>query len=229
MFWRGGFPGYSFELSPQAQETNPAGMTDIQKADLKEQMRLYAEGLQRMVYLGAITMKDHSPQVADPSGHLDWHIKLIALALGVPYRVLLGTEEAKLAGAQDKDAWNERINRRRLNYLNGMILRPFINRLIYLGCLPQPVNFIIDWPDIDAPTDSEIADTALKLTDALAKYAAGEVYRFFPPKEYYTMILKLSMAEAEAIDAAAFEQEKLLSLDETNTDDNQDDNTDITE
>ncbi len=232
MFWRGGFPGYSFELSPQAQETNPSGMTDTQKTELKEQMRLYAEGLQRMLFLGAITMKDHAPQVADPSGHLDWHIKLIALALGVPYRILLGTEEAKLAGSQDKTAWNERVNRRRLNYINGMVLRPFIDRLIYLGCLPQPVEYFIEWPPIDSPTENEIADTAVKMTDALSKYAAGEVYRFFPPKEYYTMILKLTQEEAEAIDKAAFEQEAILALeekdnpDDNNNDDNSNDNND---
>ena len=55
------------------------------------------------------------------------------MAYGVPYRILVGSEEAKLASSQDKRTWNERVQKRRDNYLTPMVVRPFVDRLIALG------------------------------------------------------------------------------------------------
>jgi hypothetical protein len=207
MFWKGGFPGYAFELTPEA-----IAMGGEMDADsIKEQMLLWSQGLQRWIALQGVTTKSLAAQVSDPTGHVDVHFKLIAVSLGVPYRVLLGSEEAKLASTQDKRTWNNRVARRQNFYLTPMVVRPFIDRLIAIGCLPEPKEYSVKWPDLNAATDDDIAKIALNRTEAFAKYTAGGVAELIGPREYLTQIHKLAETEVEAIlkdqSAAEFDME----------------------
>jgi hypothetical protein len=195
MFWKGGFPGYAFELTPEAITMG----AEMDAESIKEQMLLWSQGLQRWIALQGVTTKSLAAQVSDPTGHVDVHFKLIAVSLGVPYRVLLGSEEAKLASTQDKRTWNNRVARRQNFYLTPMVLRPFIDRLIALGCLPQPKEYSVKWPDLNAATDDDIAKVALNRTEAFAKYTAGGVAALISPRQYLTQIHKLGETEVEAI------------------------------
>jgi hypothetical protein len=206
MFWKGGFPGYLFELSPEAIQLG----AELDVDSIKEQLKLYFDGLQRYLGLqGGVTGKSLSPQVADPVGHVDIQLKLIALSLGVPYRLLLGTEEAKLASVQDKRTWNSRVARRQINYLTPMVVRPFVDRLVGLGVLPTPEQYVVDWPDLNATTDDDIAKVALNRTDAFAKYVQGDVHMLMSPREYLTVVHKMTEAEADAVlkEAEKFERQ----------------------
>jgi hypothetical protein len=208
MFWKGGFPGYSFELPIEAVEMGAS--LDIES--VKEQLRLYFEGLQRYIGLeGGVSAKSLAQQIADPTGHMDIQLKLVALSLGVPYRVLLGTEEAKLASVQDKRTWNSRIARRQKSYLTPMLVRPFVDRLVSLGVLPMPDQYIVNWPDLNATTDDDIAKVALNRTDAFAKYVQGGVDALIPPREYLTVVQKMSDKEVDNILNAAEQYEESLT------------------
>jgi len=195
MFWKGGFPGYAMELTPEAI----AAGAEIDTESVKEQMVAYSTGLQRWLSLQGVTVKSLNPQVSDPTGHVDIHFKLVAVSLGVPYRVLLGSEEAKLASVQDKRTWNNRVARRQNNYLSPLLLRPFIDRLIAVGCLPIPKQYVVVWPDLNAATDDDISKIALSRTEAFAKYVAGGVDALVPPLQYFTKIHKMTDEEAQAI------------------------------
>ena len=195
MFWKGGFPGYAFELSPEAAQMG----AELDTESIKEQMTLWATGLQRWLSVQGVTTKSLSPQVADPSGHVELHLKLIALGLGVPYRVLLGSEEAKLASVQDKRTWNGRVMKRQNSYLTPLVVRPFVDRLIGMGCLPKPVQYFVKWPDLNVSTEDDIAKVALNRTDAFSKYMAGNVDQLIPPRQYFTEIHKLSDESADNI------------------------------
>ena len=207
MFWKGGFPGYSFELTPEALK---AGNIQVDTEAMKEQMLLWSSGLQRWLQLTGVTAKSLAPQVADPTGHVDMHVKLIAMSLGVPYRLLLGSEEAKLASTQDKRTWTERIAERQNNYLTPMLIRPFVDRLMVLGVLNDIEEYFVEWPDLNAPGNEEIADIALKRTDAFAKYVAGGCEQLILPRQYLTLIHKLSDEEVDAIENAMEEYQAEL-------------------
>jgi len=196
MFWKGGFPGYAFELTPEAIAMG----AEIDAESVKEQMLLWSQGLQRWLALTGVTTKSLTPQVADPTGHVDVHLKLVAVSLGVPYRVLLGSEEAKLASVQDKRTWNGRVAKRQNGYITPMLIRPFINRLIALGCLPEPKEpYSVEWPDLNASTDDDVAKIALNRTESFAKYVEGGVDALIPPRQFFTIIHKMSDSEAENI------------------------------
>lgn len=201
MFWKGGFPGYSFEMTPEA---NALG-AELDTESVKEQMELWSKSLQRWIAITGVTAKSLAPQVADPTGHTDVHLKLVAVSLGVPFRVFLGAEEAKLASVQDKRSWNSRVAKRQHSYLSHLLIRPFIDRLISIGCLPMPKQYFVAWPDLNVSTEDEISKTALNRTEAFAQYVQGSVDQFIPPRQYLTEIQKMS---AEAADNIIKESEK---------------------
>lgn len=210
MFWRGGFPGFSFELQPEAA----AAGAIIDKESVREQMEKWAMGLQRYMSVENLTTKSLQPQISDPTGHVKMYAQLIGIAKGIPWRMLLGTEEAKLASEQDKITWNVRLMRRQTGYLTPYLVRPVVDRLIAAGILPRPKEYFVDWPDLNAPSNKDKVEIAAKLTEAFAKYVAGGGDQLIPPHEYLTMVCGFSEEEAEAIDKAAEKYQRNMAAEE---------------
>lgn len=134
MFWKGAFPGFSFETHPEL------GEVDIDQEALRKEFAEFSNGLNRFLATSGITAKSLAPQVADPENHVLIQIRAIAIQVGVPWRQLLGSEQAQLASEQDRDNLNKRITRRRQKYLSPWVVRPFVDRLITLGVLPTPTG-----------------------------------------------------------------------------------------
>lgn len=195
MFWKGGFPGYSFKVDPDT-----ASDASIDSDAVKQEMQDYSRGLQRYIALTGITVESLTPQVADPKGHLESQVKYIALSLGVPYRVFIGTEEAKLASSQDMKTHNKRVAKRNTSYVSPLVIRPLIDRLIAFGVLPEVEEYFIVWPDLNAPSNEEKAKIALIITEAMAKYVAADVATLMGPLEYFVMILGMTEEEAKTIE-----------------------------
>ena len=194
MFWKGGFPGISMEAMPNADE-----VVDFDTKDLKDQLEAYMNGLQRYLATVGMTSKQLTVQVADPGPHLEVQLRLISVAIGVPWRIFLGSEAAQLASVQDMRAWNRRLHRRREDYLPPYVISPLLDRLINLGVLPRPSQYIIHWPDLNSLSDADKADVAAKKTEALAKYVQGGCDVLMSPFFFLTLFLGLSDAEARAI------------------------------
>ena len=84
----------------------------------------------------------------------------------------MGSERGELASTQDKENWSDRIDERRRDYAEPMILRNFIDRNIAVGTLPEPGTdgYEVSWPEIYSPTDQEQAEVAERRTTTLADY-----------------------------------------------------------
>jgi len=201
MFWKGGFPGYAFEMDPQAQA--PVAGSDEDSA-LTEQITSYANGLQRYLRLQGITVNSLNPQVAEPKAHVDVQLEMIAIALGVPKRIFMGSEQAKLAAEEDARNWNKRIARRQNKYLSPYLIRPLIDRLIAVGVLPEPKNpYDVIWPDLAQPSEMDKANVLKARVEAFSKYVGGSVDMLIPPEVFFKMFMELDEAEIkEIVDAA---------------------------
>lgn len=174
MFWKGAFPGYSFEVDPMAGSEFEGGV-EVDKESIREEFEKYSNGLQRYLALEGVTAKSLSPQVADPSQHVETQTKVVSMCLGVPHRIFIGSEEAKLASSEDTKRWNKRLAKRREKYLNPFVIRPLVDRLIDFGLLPSVVYSII-WPDLNEDTPKVKADIfetkARAFTQLMAVYNA---------------------------------------------------------
>ncbi len=203
MFWKGGFPGFIFEVDPAVGEFT---FGEEEKRVMREEFENYSNGLQRYMATMGVRTKQLSPQVADPSNHIEAQIKAIAITIGVPLRIFVGSEAAHLASTQDKFVWNTRLNQRKTKYLTPMLVRPFVDRLIILGVLPQPEEYTVFWPDLLKLTSLEKAEVGEKLTKAITTYVQSGSETLIPPIEFFTKILDISLEDAEAIVESANEQ-----------------------
>lgn len=209
MFWKGGFPGYSFEMDPNARP-----LSTTEKTALREELAAYADGLQRYLAIQGVTAKSLTPQVADPQAHINVQLELIAISLGIPKRVFMGSEQAQLASTQDVHTWNQRVTRRRDKYLTPFLIRPFIDRMITFGILPEVEDYKVDWPDIDAPSDTDQAKILESRTRALSTYVTGGVDALIPPEVFLNMLAGFSPEQVDFIVKSALNREDRLNLPE---------------
>lgn len=206
MFWKGAFPGISFEMNPDLADQG----IQIDTAQIREEVKAYMDGLQRFLAIQGMQAKQLSPTVADPSGHVDTHRKAIAIALSVPFRVLFGSEQAQLASGQDAKTWNARVGGRQNKYVTPVIIRPFVDRLIALGCLPVPESgeYLVNWPDLDTPSESDKAGVAVQKTSAITTYIAGGGDQLLPPATFLTQVMGMEQDQVDAIMKEVFEQQE---------------------
>lgn len=194
MFWRGAFPGYSFESFPEVTDDSL-----LDEDSIREQFDDYASGLRRYLALTGMTAKSLAPQVADPTQHVTQQIMAICASKGVPYSTFMGAEAGHLAGIKDASAWNRRLGFRQRMYVTPKIIRPFARRLVLAGVLPEPEKIYVSWKDLNALSDLEKADVALKRSQAAMQYVSGGVETLIPPEQYLSLVLGLSEAEVTAV------------------------------
>lgn len=207
-YWRAVVNLLSLETHPQL-----GGDVDIDKTVLRQQLENFYNGLQRDLVTSGMTVKTLSPTVTDPTPHIEANVQAICVLLGVPVRIFKGSERGELASSQDDDAWNDRLDHRQKVYVTPRLIVPFVDRLISLGCLPEPEDgYVVAWPDVTSRSETEKATVASQRTAAMAQYVSGGVEALMPPMDYLTRELGYDEDEAEAIlDAAAEAEEDKLA------------------
>lgn len=202
MFWKGGFPGYAFEVDPQNGE-----LTDDDREKIREEIGKWEEGLTRYFAGVGVKLTSLAPQLSSPEAHVDNCLKLICTAKGIPLQFFTGSQQGSEAGRiQDKLTWTEKIALRRNMYVTPDIIRPVIDRFQQYGALPSTelvdgvaAGYTVKWVPLAQLTEQEKAEVGLKRTEALARYATAGGEALVPLPEFLVKFLKLTFQEAEAI------------------------------
>ena len=129
---------------------------------LKEQAKEYEHGLRRMFTTRGTEVNMLGSDVAPIDKHIDALLTLIAGAVGIPKRILIGSERGQLASNQDKDNWDERVMDRRNNMAGPQIVRQLVDRFVDFGVLPKPEKYEVTWPEIQRLSALDRADMAVK-------------------------------------------------------------------
>ena len=203
MYWRGAFPGLSFETHPQL-----GADVEIDQDAVRKTAERYMNTLQRYIVSEGMSVKSIGPQVVDPSLQIDTQLTAISVLLGMPKRIFLGSERGELASGQDTGTWNERLMERQKNYITPRLIVPFVDRLIKFGVLPEPEEYSITWDDMNVTSELERSQIAVTQTTALANYIQGGVSDLIPPEDYLTRVLGYDKDTALAILQAALEDLK---------------------
>jgi len=151
--------------------------------------------------LVGVTAKTLEVNIESPAEFFLVQLKAIGIALNVPYRKFLGTEESKLAGADDSKDLNRRITRRQNGHVTSSIVRATIDRFIGLGILPEPKNktYEVTWPSLEELDPKIQAEIAKSITEAIAKYMTSGADTLIEPMSFLTKVLHFTDEEAEAI------------------------------
>ncbi len=213
MFWKGARPGYQAVVDKEYTADNQS------LKEVGEQLDEYENNLRRTLRLRGVKMEGLETQVSDPTAHVDTQLKLISASKGFPMRILTGSERGELASTQDDTHWRELIEERRADFAEPMILRAFIDRLLDLELLPDPIEgYDIEWPDLHTVSDKDEADVGKIRTEALAKYSSSPgAELIMPPEIFLEFIMKLSPDQIERITKAVetMEKEEAKDIDES--------------
>jgi hypothetical protein len=183
MYWKGAFPGLSFEVQPSlVGKTKP--LSDPQKRAFKDMLENYWAGLDRALMSGNMQAKTLAPTVVDPSEQIDKQVEALCIYIGCPKRIFMGSERGELSSNQDTRAWYARCKDRQITYLTPRLIVPFIDRLIQIGIVPAPEEYFVEWPDVSSVTELEQAQILLARTQSYAAYVGGNVESFIAPKDY---------------------------------------------
>jgi len=218
MYWRGAFPGISIETHPQL-----GGDVNIDVDATRSQVDDYFNRLQRSFITVGSSVKTLSPNISDPTSQFNMLIDALCVKLGIPVRIFKGSERGELSSNQDASTWDERLKSRMNGYLTPRLIVQFVDRLIQLGVLPQPVEgYKVHWPDLTSMSESERASLAESRTRAFAQYVAGDVGNLIHPVDYLVGVHGIPeqevsswinrMEEIEASVEGTTERSKLLDL-----------------
>lgn len=161
-------PGYLFS-------TKDGYELSADDADERQgQMDEFVHGLRRFLEMNGYEATMLSGSLQDPSGAVNNILKLISAATGIPLRKLTGSERGELASAQDDDNWIDVIEARQQKHVTPVIIEPVVNRLIWLGALPQPTSgaYAVWWPSLRQKNPTQQAQIADTNASALQKIGA---------------------------------------------------------
>lgn len=159
-------------MKTQSGTRLPTGDGDRQR--IEDQATEMVHGLRRTMLAQGLDPEILEGSLQDPSAIVDVLIKLISIATGIPKRILEGSERGELSSSQDERTWGRWIASRQRNFVEPVILRPVIHRLVYAGVLPVPKTgrYCVTWKPLVEPTENEAADTATKVAEALEAVGA---------------------------------------------------------
>lgn len=138
--------------------------------ELEDELERYAHDVLRFLFLEGVEAQQIGPsEVVDPTGPFEVILSLVAAASGIPQRVLVGSARGQLAAAEyDMRQWAGQIAYRQNIYAEAEILRPFVDRLVWMGALPaSPDGYHVGqkgsdgewrWPPLLETTEVEQAE-----------------------------------------------------------------------
>jgi hypothetical protein len=166
-FWKRADQGLQLDIDP----TLDVG-AEAQEA-VRKQIHEYEHGLRRMLLTRGLEAKTLGSDVADFASPVGAIMSLISAGTGIPQRVLMGSEQAKLAAKMDRSNWDDRVADRRDSFAGPYVVRQAINRFIALGVLPAPVDdYDVRWSQLKVLDDEQRAEVAMQW--AGLNQAAGE-------------------------------------------------------
>jgi hypothetical protein len=195
-FWKRVDGGKQLKLDP----TLPLP-TEAQKAELHGQIEEYTHELRRVLTTRGVDIEDLGTNVSSFGPQVQALMDLIAATTGIPQRILMGSERGELASTTDQSNYDDRIEDRRNYFAEPSVVRPFVQRLIDLGTLPEPKEFYVRWPEIRNLNDAQRMALGIQAADLNAK--AGET--IITPAEIRDKILGFPPLTEEQIKA---EQDK---------------------
>lgn len=178
--------------------------------NLRDQVDAWRHGVSdRAFKTRGVEINTLGSDTANFTGPADAIITQIAGALGVPKRILTGSEMGELASSQDRENWKDQVNGRQTGYVGPFVVRPLVDRLIQYGYLPTPTEgergYEVRWPHIQVLTEDEKAKGAKEW--AATNQAQGEpVFLAEEIRDHWYDLEPFTKQQQAAIDAKAAEK-----------------------
>lgn len=195
-FWQQAAKGY------HVKEQEEAELEEQDFEEIAEEFRSYLHGFKRVISSSGADVKELAGATdVDPSNPFDIVISVIAAKTGIPKRVLLGSERGELSSTQDRKNWFDRVHNRRVNYVQPVILEPFIDRILKYDIISPPKNgtYEIEWPNLWQPNRLEQAEIMNKKASALKSASGGMPQSLMDGPKIVEFVFDMDPGEAKEV------------------------------
>jgi len=143
-FWKTVFQGMQIDVDKDMEITPEA------KAELQAQVDEFEHGMRRVMRTRGVKVTSLGAATSDFGTNADTLLDLIAGAVKIPKRLLLGSERGELASTQDRENWHERVTNRRTQFAGPRVVHPLFDRMIEYGYVRKPkgTNYWVVWPKL---------------------------------------------------------------------------------
>ena len=157
--WRTVDRGIQFDIDKEAD------LSPEDEDDFEDEIEEYIHNFKRYIKTRGVTATPLGAEVASIKDNFDASVSLIGGTLGIPTRILLGSERGQLASSSDERNFSSRVKERQQSYAEPTMIRAFTNRLKSVGV---PIkDYKVSWPDVSTLTDKEKADVAARMAQAI--------------------------------------------------------------
>ena len=157
--WRTVDRGIQFDIDKDAD------LTSEDEDDFEDEIDEYIHGLKRYIKTRGVTATPLGAETASIKDNFDATVALVGGTLGIPTRILLGSERGQLASASDERNFSSRVKERQRSYAEPTMIRAFTNRLKSVGVPIE--DYKVSWPDVSTLTDKEKSDVAARIAQAI--------------------------------------------------------------
>jgi hypothetical protein len=142
---------------------------------MAEQMQKYFHRMQRYAVLKGLDVNNLGTQTVNIEQIYNTLKTDFAGTVGVPQRILFGSERGELASSQDKEEWNAEADTRRMNFAEPEILDPFITWCVANKVIAPPVSgeWKYEWYPVYPMTKIEKVTYANMLATGANQIGAG--------------------------------------------------------
>lgn len=188
-----------------------AGLDDTEKAALREQLELLQNGMTSDVRMRGVTATNLNASPAQFGANADEIRTQIAGSLGIPKRIISGSEQGELASTQDRDNLRDLVNGRRKEHAGPSIVRRLADRLVKFGYLPAPATYEVRWgAALNLTNEEKISGTSAWVA---AKTEQGQIFSEDEIRDHWWEMEPLSEEERGKMqEIAAQKQADALAL-----------------
>lgn len=136
------------------------------EADFVDEIEEYLHDQKRYIKTRGIEVNSLGGETVQITSPFDASIALISGTVGIPTRILLGSERGQLASQSDEKNFSARVRERQTSFAEPYIMRPFTNRVSGAFGAELP-PYKVSWPDVSTLTDKENADVAARFGQAI--------------------------------------------------------------
>lgn len=155
-----------------------------ERDELIEETEEFANKIKRIMLLSGMEVTDLGGKPVDSREQFDAIIAYIAGASRYPQRLLIGSEQGKLASTQDDANFGDYVSWRRENHAEPYILRPFLRKASELGQLESRTRYYAYWPSPFQMNDIEESEIAKNVATAANQASGGAPETIMPPDEF---------------------------------------------
>jgi hypothetical protein len=205
-FWRSNIPKYHANA-----EAGNRVLPDFNET-MAEQLKTLIHNFQQYMVTQGVELNTLAPDITDPSAHADVNIAEICTTLGCPRRVFEGSERGELSSSQDAKNWAGKMDKRRRDQNEAVILRPFIDKAIEIKAIAEPEGgtYTVNWPPLIDDEPSIKAQTAKTTAEAIAAYANSlGAESILPPEAFFAEVLEWDQEKIKRVADARSSMERI--------------------